>query len=155
MRALLSTKTSVGTPVHDHVLKMIDHLSMLKVLGAKIDGETQVDIILESLPESFNNFKLNYNMNKLNVSMAERTNSLQEADGIIKSQPSAHMAEKSSSSKSKPKGKGRKGRKKQDPKNLKVNQGSIRGVRKGKKRESPKPKGKCCHCGADEHWKRN
>lgn len=29
-----------------HVLTMIDHLNTLEILGAGIDGETQVDIIL-------------------------------------------------------------------------------------------------------------
>lgn len=48
MKALMSTKMSEGTPVHDHVLKMMDHFNMLEILGAKIDGQTQADIILES-----------------------------------------------------------------------------------------------------------
>lgn len=87
------------------MLKMIDHLKTLEVLGVDINGETQVDIILESLLESFNNFKLNYNMKKLNLYLAELNSSLQAAEGIIKFRPSAHMAEKSLSSKSKPKGK--------------------------------------------------
>lgn len=39
---------------------MIDHLDTLEILGVEIDEETQVDIILELLPDSFNNFKLNY-----------------------------------------------------------------------------------------------
>ena len=39
MRALLNTKMAEGTPVQDHVLKMIAHLNELKILGAEIDGE--------------------------------------------------------------------------------------------------------------------
>ena len=35
---------------------MIAHLNELEILGAEIDGETQVDIVLILLPESFNNF---------------------------------------------------------------------------------------------------
>ena len=38
-----------GTPVQDHVLKVISHLNELEILGAEIDGETQVDIVLMSL----------------------------------------------------------------------------------------------------------
>ena len=64
MRTIISNKVAEGTPVQDHVLKMIDSLNELDVLGAKIDTESQIDIILESLPNSFNNFKINYNMNK-------------------------------------------------------------------------------------------
>ena len=36
-----------GTPIQDHVLKMISHLNELEILGAEIDGETQVDIVLK------------------------------------------------------------------------------------------------------------
>ena len=50
---------------------MISHLNELEVLGAEVDGETQIDIVLMSLPESFNNFRLTYNMSKSNYSLAE------------------------------------------------------------------------------------
>ena len=55
----LNTKMVEGTPVQDHVLKMISHLNELEILGAEIDGESQVDIVLRSLPESYKNFRLN------------------------------------------------------------------------------------------------
>ena len=64
MRALLNTKIVEGTPVQEHNLKMIAHLNELEILGAEIDGETQVDIVLMSLPESFKTFPLNYIMGK-------------------------------------------------------------------------------------------
>ena len=64
MKTLLNTKMAEGTPVRDHVLKMIAHLNELEILGAEIDGESQVDIVLMSLPESFKNFYLNYSMSK-------------------------------------------------------------------------------------------
>ena len=57
--------------VQDHVLKMIAHLNELEILGAEIDGETQVDILLMSLSEYFNNFRLTYNMSKSHYSLAE------------------------------------------------------------------------------------
>ena len=40
MKALLNKKMAEGTPVQDHVLKMIAHLNELEILGAKIDGKT-------------------------------------------------------------------------------------------------------------------
>ena len=58
MKALLNTKMAEGTPIQEHVLKMISHMNELEILRAEIDGETQVDIVLMSLPESFNNFHL-------------------------------------------------------------------------------------------------
>ena len=70
MRALLNTKMAEGTSVQEHVLKMIAHLNELEILGAEIDGETQVDIVLMSLPESFKTFRLNYIMNKRSYTWA-------------------------------------------------------------------------------------
>ena len=40
MKALLNTKMAEGTPIQEHVLKMISHMNELEILGAKIDGET-------------------------------------------------------------------------------------------------------------------
>ena len=59
-------------------------LNKLKTLGANIDAQTQVDVILNSLPQSFAEFKLNYNMNQMNFSMSELMSSLQAAEGVIK-----------------------------------------------------------------------
>ena len=50
---------------------MISNLNTLEVLGADIDGESQVDMILQSLLESFKEFRLNYNMNKKIYSLSE------------------------------------------------------------------------------------
>ena len=40
MKTLPNTKMIEGTPVRDHVLKMIAHLNELEILGAKIDSES-------------------------------------------------------------------------------------------------------------------
>ena len=47
----------------------VAHLNELEILKAKIDGESQVDIVLMSLPESFKNFYLNYSMSKGSYSL--------------------------------------------------------------------------------------
>ena len=101
MRALLNTKMAEGTPVRDHVLKMISHLNELEILGAEIDGESQVDIVLMSLPESYKNFRLNYSMSKGSYSLAELLKKLQTAEGILGHAKSAQVAEKGSSSSAK------------------------------------------------------
>ena len=46
MKALLNTKMAKGIHIQDHVLKMIAYLNELEILGAKIDGKTQVDMCL-------------------------------------------------------------------------------------------------------------
>ena len=72
----MSTKMAERTPVQDHMLKMMDSLNELDVLGVEIDAESQIDMILESLPDSFNNFKIDYNMNKKNLTLAELSSQL-------------------------------------------------------------------------------
>ena len=80
---VLNIKMAEGTPVRDHVLKMITHLNELEILGAEIDGESRVDIVLMSLPESFKNFRLNYSMSKESYSLVELLKELQVAEGIL------------------------------------------------------------------------
>ena len=40
MRVLISTKMAEGTPVQDYILKMMDTLSELDILGAAIDAKS-------------------------------------------------------------------------------------------------------------------
>ena len=71
MKDLMNTTMAEGIPVKDHVLKIFSLLNELEIIGAEIDVETQVDIVLQSLPESYKQFCLNYNMNKFNYTLAE------------------------------------------------------------------------------------
>ena len=54
MRNLLNTRMAEWTLVREHALKMIDFLNELEILGAEIDADSQIDIILQSFPDSFN-----------------------------------------------------------------------------------------------------
>ena len=128
---------------------MVSNLNTLEVLGADFDGESQVDMILQSLSESFKEFKLNYNMNKNIYSLSELMNELVATESILgTSNVDANMAE-TSTSQPKSKGKGKKKTKKdftkQDGKKI-----ALGVADKGKK-----IKGKCFHCGEKRHWKRN
>ena len=140
-----------STSVREHCLGMISNLNTLEVLSTDIDRESQVDMILQSLPESFKEFKLNYNMNKKIYSLSELMNELVAAEGILgTSSVDANMA-KTSTFQPKSKDKGKKKKKKdftkQDDKQI------VLGVaNKGKKKYA---KGKCFHCGEKGHWKRN
>ena len=71
MRALMNMKMVEGTLVREHILKMFGYLNTLEILGGEMDVESQIDIIFESLPDSFNQFKLNCSMNKINFTLAE------------------------------------------------------------------------------------
>ena len=76
IRQIYNTKMAEGTSVREHCLRMISNLNTFEVLGANIDGESQVDMILQSLPESFKEFRLNYNMNKKVYTLSELMNEL-------------------------------------------------------------------------------
>ncbi|XP_016549080.2 uncharacterized protein LOC107848861 [Capsicum annuum] len=79
MKALLTTKMVEETSVREHVLKMMSLLNELEILGAVIDKESQVEMVLQTLPDSFQQFLLNYNMNKMELSLAKPLNELQAA----------------------------------------------------------------------------
>ena len=83
MRQIYNTKMAKDSSVREHCLTMIFDLNTLEVLGADIDGESQVNMILQSLPESFKEFRLNYNINKRIYSLSELMNELVAAKGIL------------------------------------------------------------------------
>ena len=144
MKALLNTKMAEGTPVRDHVQKMITHPNELEILGAEIGGESQVDIVLMSLPESFKNFCPNYSMSKGSYSLAELLKELQAAEGVLGHAKSVQVAEKDFSSSSAKRNK----KKKKAPK-------PGAGSKQKSKVGGAKPKNKCFTCGQQGHWKKD
>ena len=149
VRQIYNTKMAKSTSVREHCLRMISNLNTLEVLGADINGESQVDMILQSLPESFKEFRLNYNMNKKVYTLSELMNEMVAAKGILgTSKVDANMAEASTSQ---PKSKGKdKKKKKKDFTKPDGKQIALGVSNKGKK-----IKGKCFHCSEKGHWKRN
>ena len=148
MRQIYNTKMAEGTLVREHCLRMISHLNILEVLGVDIDGESQVDIILQSLPESFKEFRLNYNMNKKIYMLSKLMNELVAPEGILgTSSVDANMVE-ASTSQPKSKGKGKKKKKKdfimQDGKQI-----ALGVANKEKKKDYAE--GKCFHYGEKGH----
>lgn len=47
--------------VRDHCFTMMSHFNRVEVMRAKLE-QIKIDMILKSLLESFNHFKMNYNM---------------------------------------------------------------------------------------------
>ncbi|KAL3370916.1 hypothetical protein AABB24_007773 [Solanum stoloniferum] len=92
MKAILTTKMVEGSPVKDHVLNMMSYLNELNILGVAIDKESQVEMILQTLPNSFQQFHLNYNMNKMDLSLAKLLNELTTVESIIKQQTPPSVA---------------------------------------------------------------
>ena len=54
-------------------------------------------MVLGTLPNSFKQFKINYNMNKMVMSLHELIRGLQAVEGILKDQKDIHMSVKHSS----------------------------------------------------------
>src|SRR5579862_6779626 len=148
IRTIMNTRMAVGTPVRDHMLKMMDCFNEAEILGAEIDAQSQTDMILETLPDSFNQFKLNFNMSKMDMTLSELMKELQAAEAIMKPKAQAHYFQ--SSSKLNPKGKKFKKRQTKRKGQKKGNAGSRKD-----KGIDVKPKGKCFKCGLKGHWKKD
>ncbi|XP_077221687.1 uncharacterized protein LOC143855451 [Tasmannia lanceolata] len=147
-KGLDSTKMVEGTPARDHMLKMMGYLNELEVLGVMLDGGSQVDMVLASLPPSFNDFVMNYHMNKLSMKLIELLNHLQSTEDLLKKNKKfSFLVEANVVSTPKPKGKGKGQRSKKN----------IFKVKKNKtfKSKSTKSNDACFHFGKVGHWKHN
>ncbi|XP_047948849.1 uncharacterized protein LOC125194646 [Salvia hispanica] len=81
--SIMAKTMKEGSSVRDHVLEMMSHLNQIEVLVDVIDAESQVTIILQSLSPSFQQFKLNFEMNKRNYTLAELLIELQSAEDLM------------------------------------------------------------------------
>ncbi len=143
MQGLMSTKMVEGTPIHDHVMTMIGYINVLDSLGAEMDHTTKIDIILCSLPKSFNNFVLNFHMNDKVVTLPELRNMLQRAEELLKKDKPIMVMEGQSSTT----------RRKNNKKNKGKNPLQVRN--EPKKKGKDKSRDECHFCGKKGHWKRN
>ena len=134
-----------GASVSAHVLKMKGYIEHLDSLGFPLSQELATDLILNSLPDSYGQFVMNYNMNEMNKSIYEPHTMLKAVEQNIKSKPGHVLMVQN-----------RKGFK---------NKGKDKGKGKGKSNAQPKlklepkakaPKEGVCFFGNDPgHWKRN
>ena len=84
-RSSMFAKDQVGP----HVLKMIDLIEQLEKLECKIGKKLSQDLILQSLPNSFSQFIVNFNMNKMNCDLHEMLNMLIDYQNQISSEVKA------------------------------------------------------------------
>lgn len=83
-KEILSAKLGMNQPVGPFVLKLIRLFEQCERLGLVFPTRLQTDIILHSLPESFDNFKMNFNMNGMENTVTELHGMLKSAEGTIK-----------------------------------------------------------------------
>ncbi|KAL0448209.1 UNVERIFIED_CONTAM: hypothetical protein Slati_1948800 [Sesamum latifolium] len=103
-KAFFGIKMTEGSPVREHGIKMLFLVEKLEDLQIGPDNDTYIDVILQSLPPSYDPFVVNYNMNGLEKSKNELINMLVQYEATTKkSEPSVLFGEASTS---KAKGKG-------------------------------------------------
>ena len=138
-KALNACKMTPDTSVSAHVLKMKGLIDRLDKLGAPISHELATDLILGSLPESYDQFVMNYNMHHMEKSIAEFHGMLKNVETNIQKTNPVLMVQKGESMKIKGKGKGNK-----------VKKGKGQSKPKAKKPKSPK-EGVCFLCNEQGH----
>ncbi|KAK8656817.1 hypothetical protein V6N13_098752 [Hibiscus sabdariffa] len=79
-KALFQCKMSEGSPMGAHVIKMMGYIQTLEKLGFALNDELAVDVVLQSLPDSFNQFVLNFNMNEINKTLPQLLGMLRTAE---------------------------------------------------------------------------
>ncbi|KAK8628574.1 hypothetical protein V6N13_009161 [Hibiscus sabdariffa] len=83
-KALFQCKMSEGAQVGAHVIKMMGYIQTLEKLGFALNNELVIDVILQSLPDSFNQFVLNFNMNEINKTLPQLLGMLRTAESNMK-----------------------------------------------------------------------
>ncbi|KAG6421629.1 hypothetical protein SASPL_118186 [Salvia splendens] len=76
LRDLFKCKLHDGSKVSEHVLKMIGLIERLASIGTVLPANVSTNLILQSLPSSFENFIVNFNMNNTKVRLPELHNRL-------------------------------------------------------------------------------
>ena len=82
-KALNACKMTPVTSVSAHVLKRKGVIDQLNNLGAPISHELATDLILGSLPESHDQFVMNYNIHHMEKSIAELHGMLKNVEANI------------------------------------------------------------------------
>ncbi|KAL0282418.1 UNVERIFIED_CONTAM: hypothetical protein Sradi_7262400 [Sesamum radiatum] len=141
---------------------MLSLVGKLKDLQADFEKvETYVDVILQSLPPSFDQFIINYNMNGLEKSLHELVNMFVQYEAMIENSASSVLVGEASTSKAKGKVSGREKRKKDETSSTTSSTSSAPvtplGRSKGKRkrfRQSKISNNACIYCQEKGHWKR-
>ena len=81
-----------GSTISEHVIKLVSYAQRLCDLGFAISATLGTDILLVSLPLSYNGFIMNYNMNGLDKTTDELFAMLKTAEASMQMDPSHVLA---------------------------------------------------------------
>jgi hypothetical protein len=90
-KSLFACKLAESSPVSPHVIKMIGYIETLDRLGFELHPDLATDVILQSLPASYEPFILNFQMNGLDKTLSELYGMLKTAEESIKKNPNHVM----------------------------------------------------------------
>ena len=82
-KKIFHARMSEGTSVEYHVSQMITDIEQLGQLGIVFEAETSIDLILQSLPDSWSGFIMNYNMINQEHTLGELMSTLHEAENEL------------------------------------------------------------------------
>ncbi|KAK1615067.1 hypothetical protein QYE76_020584 [Lolium multiflorum] len=133
-----------GSSISEHMLVMTGHAKKLSDLGIVIPNRLGINRVLQSLPPSYKNFVMNYNMQNMNKEFPELFGMLKAAEIEIKKEHQVLMVNKTTSFKKQGKSKGKF---KKD--------GKKAATPPMKPKNGPKPDAECYYCKEKGHWKRN
>nr|AAS01945.1 putative polyprotein [Oryza sativa Japonica Group] len=146
-KSLFACRLAEGNPVSPHVIKMIGYTESLDKLGFPLNRELVTDLILQSLPPSFEPFIMNFNMNNLNRTLAELHGMLKTAEESIKKNSNHVMVMHK-----------RKPNNKKSGQKRKLNSDEITSTSNSKtkvQKTGPAKDAECFFCKETGHWKRN
>jgi hypothetical protein len=148
-KILFACKLAEGSPISPHVIKMMGYLETLDKLGCELRDDLATDVILQSLPVSYESFIINFHMNDMEKSMAELHGLLKTVEESIKKNPNHVMMVQKLKKKRKcwtpPNGKGKKN----------VSDESLISKPKTKGKPFPSSDEECFHCYKKGHWFKN
>ncbi|KAL0286932.1 UNVERIFIED_CONTAM: hypothetical protein Sradi_7136400 [Sesamum radiatum] len=162
-KAFFGTKMAEGSSMQSHGVKMLSLVEKLEDLKVGLNNNIYIDVILQSLPPSYDSFIVKYNMNGLEKSIYELINMLVQYERRPHKSEPAVLVGKTSTSKAKGKGFTRWKRKKGKGTAVTATASTDRappaapkGKGKGKVGGSQQSKANdvCMYCQGIGHWKR-
>ena len=107
-KELFRARMTEGSIVQEYVLKMIGLVEKLASLDIFLDNELSINLVLQSLPSSFDQFVVNFNMNSLEATLPDLLSMLRTAETTIKKDKPVLLVSSAHSKAKKPKkGKGK------------------------------------------------
>ncbi|EOY04065.1 Retrotransposon protein, putative [Theobroma cacao] len=147
-KELFRCKMAEGSSVKPHVLKMIGPIERLGQLGLAMYHELSINLVLQSLPDSFSQFVLNFHMNRLEATLPKLLNMLDTAEKSIRKHKGSLLLISSSKAHTKQ-------HKKKAQKEKKVKSQNEKALKPKGGVKKDKEKDICDHCGKLGHWRRN